>query len=118
VFIVFGFEKIHDFMHAPMPPADSWPGKFMVVMFATGYLKAIGVFEMLGGLLLLPGRTVPMALCIVCPIGINILLFDFLIAGGQGVAPGLVVVLLELVLIYGYRSSFAGILSFNEKSTT
>jgi putative oxidoreductase len=115
VFIVFGFEKLHDFMHAPMPPADSLPGKFMVVMFTSGYLKAIGVFEILGGLLMLSRRTVPAGLCIICPIAVNILLFDFLIAGGQGLLPGLVVTVLALVLVYGYRSSFAGILSFDAK---
>jgi len=115
VFIVFGFNKVHEFMHAPMPPASSLPGQFFGVFFVSGYLKAIGIFEVLGGLLVLLGRTTPLGLCILCPITVNILLFTFLIAGGQGPWAGLVCTLLELVLIYGYRSSFTGILSFDAK---
>jgi hypothetical protein len=35
--------------------------------------------------------------------------------GGHGIVPGLFTVVLELILIYGYRASFAGVLSASQK---
>lgn len=110
VFVVSGADKLHPMFPRPqMPPGD--PQTVLFTLLATsGWLKIIGLTELLGGLLILYGGTVPFALCLLAPLTVNILAVSFLIAGGGKAAiAGLVVTALELVLFYAYRSSFAGI---------
>jgi uncharacterized membrane protein YphA (DoxX/SURF4 family) len=115
---LFVFSGVMKFlpMHAMpgMPPAAV---EYFTVMTSSGYLHVVGVLEVLGGLLLLAGVTVPMGLVILCPITVNILLFCCLFMGGKEISGGLITAVFELVLLYGYRSSFAGILSFKAKPT-
>ena len=40
-----------------------------------------------------------------------------MLLGGHGLGPGILVTLLEIVLIYGYRYNFAGIFSFKANPT-
>ena len=68
-------------------------------------------FRLIGGLLVLFGGTLPLGLCILCPITVNILLFHFCLTGGKGVAAGAFTGMLELVLIWAYRANFNGILT-------
>ena len=117
VFIVFGFNGIHPFMHAPMPPADTLPGKFMAVMGPSGWLRYIAALEVIGGILLLIGGTAPLGLVILGPIIVNALMFHILLAGGQGIAPAIVAAAFEIILIYGYRSNFAGIFTYRASPT-
>jgi len=116
MFVVFGANILHPFMPTgPLPPPDSLVGKFMAVMMGTGWMKVIGAGQLLGGLLVLAGGTLPLGLCILCPITVNILCFHVFLTGGHAMAPGLVAAVLELVLIYAYRESFATILSTNQR---
>ena len=117
IFVVFGFNGLHDFMHAPMPPAGSLPGQFMGVMGPVGWMHIVSFFEVLGGLLVLIGGTAPLGLCILGPILVNILAFHLLLTGGEGIIPGLVSTLLEIILIYAYRANFAGIFTYKAKPT-
>jgi putative oxidoreductase len=117
VFIVFGFNGLHPFMHMDMPPANSLPGQFMAVMGPSGWLHHVAALEVLGGILLLIGGTAPLGLVILGPIIINALMFHILLAGGQGIAPALVAAALEIILIYGYRSNFAGIFTYKATPT-
>ena len=116
-FVVFGANIIHDFMHMPMPPADTPMAQWGMVMHTSGWMTAVGVFQVLGGLLVLAGGTLPLGLCILCPITVNILLCHITLMGGKGIGAGLFVTVLELVLIYAYRGSFAGILSATNTPT-
>jgi putative oxidoreductase len=104
VFVVFGLNKLYVFMPATMPPGDA--GTWSLLMVHHHWLAIVGIFETVGGLLLLSGRFVPLGLTLLAPIIVNILLFGFLftpLALGSGIA----VALLELFLIYAYRSYFA-----------
>ena len=115
MFVVFGLNILHPFMK--MPPMSGLPLQFFMVMGPTGWMKVIGACQLIGGLLVLFGGTLPLGLCLLCPITFNILCFHMLLTGGQGIGPGLVATLLELVLIYAYRGSFAGILSAKQTPT-
>jgi hypothetical protein len=63
------------------------------------------------------GGTAPLGLCILGPILVNILAFHILLVGGQGIAPGLVATVLEIVLIYCYRANFSGIFTYKATPT-
>jgi uncharacterized membrane protein YphA (DoxX/SURF4 family) len=106
VFVVFGFDKIVPFLHAPMPTGDA--GSLIGLMYAHGWLKFYGVVETAGGLMLLFGRFVPLGLTLLAGMITNILLFGITLAP-SGLAVPLVVGVLEAFLVYAYRASFAGI---------
>jgi putative oxidoreductase len=118
MFVVFGANILHPFFApGPMPPADSLPAQFMGVMMPSGWMHHVGFFQLLGGLLVLFGGTTPLGLCILGPVIVNILIFHVLLTGGHGIAAGLVAALLEIILIYAYRSNFAGIFTFKATPT-
>jgi hypothetical protein len=98
-----------------MPPADSLPGHLFAAFGPSGWMKVIGLFQLVGGILILIGGTTPLGLCLVSPVVVNILCFHLLLTGGVGIGPGLVVTALWLIVFYAYRANFAGI--FNLKAT-
>jgi len=104
VFFVFGLNKLYMFIPATMPPGDA--GAWTLLMVNHHWMAVVGVFETIGGLLLLSGRFVPLGLTLVAPIIVNILLFGFLFTH-LALGSGIVVALLELFLIYAYRNYFA-----------
>jgi hypothetical protein len=112
MFVVFGANILHPFMK--QPPMSGLPLQFMMVMGPTGWLKVIGLFQLLGGLLVLVGA-VPLGLCILCPIIVNILCFHIFLTGGVGIFPGAGCAALAFALLIGYRNAFAGIFNFQAK---
>lgn len=108
VFFFFGASHIVDFLHAPIPPGDA--GTYATLLATSKIMTIVGLLEVIGGLLLLVGRYVPLALVILGPIIVNILLFAFLIAKSfPGAVPGIICALLEIFLIWVYRRSFRGL---------
>ena len=104
LFFVFGLNGLLHFL--PMQPIPGDAGTFATIMAQHGWSQFVSVLQVVGGLLLLVGRYVPLALVILTPIIVNILLFHLLLTGGKGIAPGLLAALLDLFLIWAYRLSF------------
>ncbi len=117
LFVVFGANMFLHFIPMEGPPAGTPAAQFMGVMFPSGWLKFQSILQILGGLLVLFGGTAPLGLVVLGPIIVNILLFHILLASGQGIAPGLIAALLEIILIYAYRANFAGIFTYKAKPT-
>jgi hypothetical protein len=92
-----------------MPPMTGHPGEFIGSMHATGYLQVIAALQVIGGVLLLVGRFVPLGLTLLGPIVVNIDLYHiFMDRSGLGMAA--VVSLLWLFLLWRYRDAFSGLL--------
>src|SRR6267154_4706581 len=108
-FFVFGLNIIHPFLNAPPPPEGSLTSQFLVVMGPTHWMALIGLVQLIGGLLVLAGRTTPLGLVLLGPVLVNILAFHICLTGGHGIAPGLVFSVLEIFLIYAYRGYFRAI---------
>jgi putative oxidoreductase len=110
VFVVFGSNAFLHFL--PMPPLPQGvTGEYLHAFFASGYVYVIGGFQVVGGLLLLIGRFVPLGLTILCAIIVNIWAFHLLMAPEPaGLVPAMVVTVLELFLVWRYRDAFTGIL--------
>ncbi len=106
VFVFFGANIILHFL--PMQPMAGNAGLFMAGIGPTGYMKVIGLVQIIGGLLLLVGRFVPLGLALLAPVVMNILLFHLFLAP-SGIPVALVVVVLEGFLLFVYRASFMGI---------
>lgn len=110
LFVVSGANILHPFMPAPPPMAEPM-ATWSHTMMTSGWMSAVGFFQLLGGLLVLFGGTAPLGLCILCPITVNILLCHICLMGGKGIGAGIATAVFELVLIGAYRASFAGILT-------
>ncbi len=105
-FTVFGLNILHPFMPQPPMVAGSLVAQFMTVMGPTHWMMIVGLFQIVGGLLVLIGRTAPLGLAILAPVLVNILCFHLFLENGDGIAPGVVFSVLEIFLIYAYRSYF------------
>ena len=81
---------------------------FMTLMVAHNYTVFIALLMLVGGLLLLVGRFVPIGLVLLGPILVNILLFHILFQV-PGIITGAVCTALEVFLIWAYRTAFRGL---------
>jgi hypothetical protein len=108
VFVVFG---LNGFLHfLPMPPMSATAGTFFGGLAAAGYfLPLLFLTQVVGGLLLLSGTFVPLALALLAPVVLNIFLFHLFVEP-SGLPLAIVVGLLELFLAWAYRDAFAPML--------
>jgi len=105
-FTVFG---LNGFLHfIPMKLPEGVAGQFLGAMFESKYVYAIAVLELVGGVLLLVNRYVPLALTLLGPVLVNILLFHILMEP-QGLPVAIITAVLWLLVYSGVRSAFAGI---------
>src|SRR5947208_11315008 len=86
VFVVFGSNAFLHFI--PVPPMQGNAGAFIGALMNSGYMQAIALFQILGGLCLLIGsRFVPLGLMLLGPIVVNIVLYHiFLDRSGMPIA--------------------------------
>ena|ERR1700761_9338585 len=116
VFFVFGLNGLLHFM--PSPPMTGDVGTWVGIMASHHWMTFVAVIQVIGGLLLLVNRFVPLALTILAPELVNILLFHLLLTGGAGIVPGAVCTVLELFLIVVYRRNFLPLLAMNPEADT
>lgn len=108
VFTIFGLNGfLHFIPNMPMPQAAM---TFFGGLAAAGYmLPLLFATQVIGGVLLLIGLFVPLALALLAPVIVNIFLFHvFLDRGGLPLA--IVVVIFELLLVWVHREAFAPML--------
>ena len=75
VFVVFGSNIFLHFI--PMPPLPATPaGDFSKALMQSHYIYVVGLLQVIGGLLLLIGRYVPLGLALLGSVIVNILLFQ------------------------------------------
>ena len=107
VFAVFGSNAFLHFI--PMPEMQGLPGAFIGALVSSGYIYAIALLQVVGGLLLLIGaRFVPLGLTVLGPVIVNIVLYHiFLDQSGLGIA--IFISILSLFLLWVYRDKFPAI---------
>ena len=111
IFLVFGLNGFLQFLNmGPMPTGIA--GQFLGALFQSHYLWVIAGVQVIGGVLLLVGRFVPLALALLGPVIFNILMYHFLM-NWAGIALALVVTVLWLIVFYAYRQYFSGIFVSN-----
>jgi len=106
--LVFGINKFAGFLEFPPIPGDG--GTLMGIYFTSGFMKLIGVLEILCGLALIVGKFVPLALTVGIAIMFNAALFHLLHAP-EGVGGAIVGLVIGLVLVYAYKERFSSLLS-------
>lgn len=106
--LVFGLNKFLNFM--PFPPLPEVAQNLMDIYGESGFMKVIGVLEILGGVALVVNKYVPLALTFLVAIMFNAFLFHAFhdIANIGGAVVGLI---LSLILVFVNRERFSELLS-------
>lgn len=109
MFLIFGLNVFFHFLPMPTPPEAA--GAFLGALFSTGYFfQMLGLVYVVSAILLLANSFVPLALLfLIAPI-VNIIIFH-LYLDPAGIGPGMIALVLELLLAWGYRDSFATVVS-------
>ncbi|MDF1823556.1 MAG: hypothetical protein P1U68_02880 [Verrucomicrobiales bacterium] len=102
IFVVFAANMWLKFIPVPPPEEGSLAAGFMGAIYMSGFLTVVKVLELLGGILLLSGRFVNLALAVLGPIVVVIGLYHFLLVKG-GYPMAIVLGLLALAALSGRR---------------
>lgn len=112
LFLVFGLNFWLKFIPVPSPEEGSLAAGFMGALYLSGFLTVVKILEVLGGILLLSGRYVNLALAWLGPIVVVIGLYHlFILKGGYGMA--IVLGALALTALAGRRDFVTAL--FNSK---
>jgi putative oxidoreductase len=109
IFTVFGLNGFFNFIHQP-PPANPLATQFFVAVSASHFAAFFFAVQVLGGLLLLSGYLVPLALTVLAAELYNILAFHLTLAPAT-IVPALVASVLWVLVFLQYRDSFRSIFS-------
>src|SRR5258706_1427052 len=107
VFVLFGLNIFLQFLHMPPPPSGP-AGDFGKALFVSHFFFVVGALQIVGGVLCLAGRFVPLGLTLLGPVIVNILLFHILL-NPTGLTMAIVVAVLALIVLWYHRASFAGL---------
>jgi putative oxidoreductase len=106
IFLAFG---LNGFLHfIPMPPPTGVALQFFMAMIATRYWVVIFGVQVIGGVLLLVNRFVPLALVLLGPVIVNVFSFHMFMAPA-GLPLAIVVVVLWVLLAVRNKQYFSSI---------
>jgi putative oxidoreductase len=108
MFTVFGLNGFLKFIHQP-PPSNPLAIQFFVAISASHFAAFFFAMQLIGGLLLLSGFFVPLALTVLAAELYNILAFHLTLS--PGIPTALVACVLWLLVFMQYRNSFDGVLA-------
>lgn len=108
IFVVFGLNFFFHFI--PIPPHPEGAARdFMTALAVSHYIYVVGALELVGGVLLLLGRFVPLGLTLLGPVIVNILCVHIFL-NRSGLPLAIVISALTLFLFWRSRENFAGLL--------
>lgn len=106
--LIIGLNKFLVFIEIPQPPGAG--GELMHIYITSGFLKLIGVLQLLGGITLLTNKFVPLGLTFITGIMFNATIFH-LLHDPSGIGAAAVCLVLSLILVYANKNRFTGLLS-------
>jgi len=109
LFTVFGLNGFFNFIHQP-PPANPLALQFFIAISSSHFAAFFFAVQLIGGLLLLSGFFVSLALTLLAAELYNFLAFHLTLAPAS-IAPALVACVLWVLVFLQYRNSFTGILA-------
>ena len=109
MFLVFGLNGFLNFIHQP-PPTNPLAIQFFIAISSSHFAAFFFAVQLIGGLLLLSGYFVPLALTLLAAELYNILAFHLTFAPA-GIGPGLVACVLWVLVFLQYRARFKDILA-------
>ncbi len=109
--LVFGLNKFFQFLPAPEGMSEV-AGTYFGSLMASKTMTLVAVIEVLAGLSLLLNKYVPLMAVILMSISVNAVLFHAVLDPGN-IAPALVMLVLNIVVLYGYRNHYDGLLKIS-----
>jgi putative oxidoreductase len=109
MFTVFGLNGFLNFIHQP-PPTNPLAIQFFVAISSSHFAEFFFAIQLIGGLLLISGYFVPLALTLLAAELYNILAFHLTLAPAS-IAPALFASVLWILVFLQYRGSFKDILA-------
>ena len=109
LFVVFGLNGFLNFIHQP-PPPNPLALEFFGAILQSHFAEVFFAVQVAGGLLLLSGYFVPLALTLLAAEIYNILAFHLTLAPAT-IPPALVAAALWLLVFAQYRASFQEMLA-------
>ena len=109
IFTVFGLNGFLNFIHQP-PPTNPLAIQFFIAISSSHFAAFFFAVQLIGGLLLLSGYFVPLALTLLAAEIYNILAFHLTLAPAS-ILPALVASVLWVLVFLQYSRSFKGILT-------
>jgi uncharacterized membrane protein YphA (DoxX/SURF4 family) len=107
IFVVLGLNGFLNFLSmGPLPTGLA--GQFIGALIHSHYFWVVAGLQVVGGLLLLVNRFVPLALVLLGPVIVNILLYHLLM-NLAGIPMAILVTILWFIVFYGHRQNFSGI---------
>ena len=107
IFVVFGLNGFLNFLSmGPMPTGLA--GQFIGALALSHYFWVVAGLQVIGGVLLLVNRFVPLALVLLGPVIVNILCYHVFL-NPTGIAMALLVTILWFIVFYWNRQYFSGI---------
>ncbi|MGA2683522.1 MAG: DoxX family protein [Verrucomicrobiota bacterium] len=115
MFFVFGLNGFLHFIPQPKTPMPDGVMALMGGFVKSGYMMPLifGTQTLVGALLLL-NRFVPLALAMITPVIVNIIAFHVFLMPST-IAPGIVVLVLEVYLVWSYRKVYLPMLVMRAK---
>ena len=107
IFTIFGLNGFLNFIHQP-PPTNPLAIQFFVAISSSHFAAFFFAVQLIGGLLLLSGYFVPLALTLLAAELYNILAFHLTLAPAS-IAPALIASVLWVLVFLQYRKSFENI---------
>jgi hypothetical protein len=109
MFTVFGLNGFLNFIHQP-PPPNPLAIQFLVAVSTSHFAAFFFAVQLVGGLLLISGYFVPLALTLLGAEIYNILAFHLTLAPAS-IPPALVATVLWVLVFLQYRASFKEVLA-------
>jgi putative oxidoreductase len=109
MFTVFGLNGFLNFIHQP-PPTNPLAIQFFVAISSSHFAAFFFAIQLIGGLLLLSGYFVPLALTLLAAELYNILAFHLTFAP-ESIAPALLAAVLWILVFLQYRADFRALLA-------
>lgn len=106
MFVVFGLNGFLHFIPSPQYPGVA--GQFIGAMFTSHFYVVVFLTQVIGGLLLLANRYVPLGLLLLGPVIVNILNFHLSMLP-RTIPLALVATVLWLILFWRTRRAFSGV---------
>ncbi|WP_445956291.1 DoxX family membrane protein [Yeosuana sp.] len=106
--LVFGLNKFLHYLPQPEMSADA--GAFFGAIMSTKTLMLVGIVEVVSGLAFLFNKYGALMAIILMSVSVNIILFHVSL-NPEGIGPGVVVFLLNIVMLYAYRDKYKDLLA-------
>jgi putative oxidoreductase len=115
LFTTFGLNGFLNFIHQP-PPTNPLAAQFFVAVSGSHFAAFFFAVQLVGGILLLSGFFVPLALTLLAAELYNILAFHITLSPTT-IAPGLIASVLWVLVFLEYRKSFTEVFAARPTSS-